>query len=225
MPEKKVVIVIVEGPSQESALGSLLKEYFSSDETYFVVTHGDITSRNDVDATNVVSKVMLAVDTDIGKYGYHWDDLVRIIHIADTDGAFTNGCIVKADVENIQYFEDHIESANVTATERRNKNKADAMYKLCTTKIIHHIDYRLYFNSCNLEHVLFNALKDFSDDEKTEMSDDFADKYDGHIDDFIEFISAPDVAVQGTYKDTWKFIGKDRHSLERHSNMHLIFDK
>ena len=74
-------------------------------------------------------------------------------------------------------------------------------------------------------HVLFNALKDFSDDEKTEMSDDFADKYDGHIDDFIEFISAPDVAVQGTYKDTWKFIGKDRHSLERHSNMHLIFDK
>ena len=143
MPEKKVVIVIVEGPSEESALGSLLKEYFSSDETYFVVTHGDITSRNDVDATNVISKVMLAVDTDIGKYGYHWDDLVRIIHIADTDGAFTNGCVVKADVENIQYFEDHIESANVIATERRNKNKADAMYKLCTTKIIHHIDYRL----------------------------------------------------------------------------------
>lgn len=222
---KKVVIVIVEGPSDESAIGSLLKEYFSSDETYFVVTHGDITSRNDVDSTNVVSKIMLVIDTSKNKYGYEWDNLIRIIHIADTDGAFTNGCVVKSDVEDIQYFEDHMETSNVAATERRNKNKAAVMYKLCTTKKIYNIDYRIYFNSCNLEHVLFNALKDFSDDEKSEMSDDFADKYEGRIDDFIEFISAPDVAVEGTYRETWKFIGKDRHSLERHSNMHLIFDE
>ena len=74
-----------------------------------------------------------------------------------------------------------------------------------------------------MEHVLYNALKDFTDDEKADMSDDFAEKYKGHPEEFIEFISAPDIAVPGTYKETWKFIEKDKNSLQRHSNMHLIF--
>ena len=93
-----------------------------------------------------------------------------------------------------------------------------------TTNKINSTDYRLYFNSCNLEHVLHNALKDFSDDEKEEMSDAFAEKYKGHLPEFISFISDPDIAVSGTYRETWKFIAKDKHSLQRHTNMHLIFD-
>lgn len=44
MSEKSVIAVIVEGPSDESAIGGILKEYFSSEETRFAVVHGDITS-------------------------------------------------------------------------------------------------------------------------------------------------------------------------------------
>lgn len=44
MSEKKVIVVIVEGPSDENAIGSILKEYFSSEEVQFAVVHGDITS-------------------------------------------------------------------------------------------------------------------------------------------------------------------------------------
>ncbi len=32
MSEKKVIVVIVEGPSDENAIGGILKEYFSSEE-------------------------------------------------------------------------------------------------------------------------------------------------------------------------------------------------
>ena len=99
------------------------------------------------------------------------------------------------------------------------------MFKLSSTGKVHDIRYRLYFNSCNLEHVLYNELKDFSDDEKEEMADDFADKYEGKVQDFIDFISDSAVAVSGTYKQTWKYIEKDKNSLQRHSNMHLIFDQ
>lgn len=53
---------------------------------------------------------------------------------------------------------------------------------------------------------------------------DFADKYKGHLPEFISFISDPNIAVPGTYKETWKFIEKDLHSLQRHTNMHLIFN-
>ncbi len=119
MNEKKVVIVIVEGPSDESALGGIMKEYFSSEEVQFKVVHGDITSDENT-----------AVD---------------------------------------------------------------------------------------------NELKDFSDEEKEQLSDDFSDKYEGKYLEFIAYISNESIAVPGGYKETWRFIEKERHSLQRHSNMHLIF--
>ena len=59
---------------------------------------------------------------------------------------------------------------------------------------------------------------------KEELSDDFAEKYEGKVQDFIKFISDSDIAVSGTYKQTWKYIEKDKNSLQRHSNMHLIFE-
>ena len=40
MVEKKVIAVIVEGPSDESAIGGILKEYFCSEEVQFAVVHG-----------------------------------------------------------------------------------------------------------------------------------------------------------------------------------------
>ena len=84
------------------------------------------------------------------------------------------------------------------------------------------ISFRDLFHS-PLEHVLYNELKDFTDDEKEILSDDFAEKYEGEVEAFIEFISDSNLAVMGTYKNTWKFIEKDMNSLHRHSNMHLIF--
>ena len=40
MNEKKVIVVIVEGPSDENAIGGILKEFFSSEEVQFAVVHG-----------------------------------------------------------------------------------------------------------------------------------------------------------------------------------------
>lgn len=223
MSEKKVVAVIVEGPSDENAIGGILKEFFSSKEVQFAVVHGDITSDYDTTVEKVVSKITDLIEGIRSKYGYQLGDFVRIIHIADTDGAFTVDCIEKAEVENIQYYEDHIECSDIDAVKKRNQHKSELMFKLYTTGKIHNIQYRLYFNSCNLEHVLYGELKDFSDDEKELLSDEFAEKYEGKIGEFIDFISDQAVAVDGTYRETWKYIEQGRHSLERHSNMHLIF--
>ena len=74
-----------------------------------------------------------------------------------------------------------------------------------------------------MEHVLFNELKSYTDLEKEDMADNFAERYEGKADEFIEFISDPEIAVEGTFLQTWKYIGKSRNSLERHSNTHLIF--
>ncbi len=224
MSEKKVIVVIVEGPSDMNALGGILKEYFSSDEIQFMVVHGDITSDNKTTFDNVISKIDDLVNIVRNKYGYQWTDFKKIIHIGDTDGAFTIGCVKQANVEDTKYYEDRIETSDVRSIEQRNAHKSDIMFKLYSTGKIHNIYYRFYFNSCNIEHVLYNKLKDFSDEEKEILADDFSDKYEGKCNDFIDFISGEDVAVKGTFKETWKFIEKDNHSLQRYSNLHLIFE-
>ncbi|CVI73929.1 hypothetical protein BN3660_03504 [Eubacteriaceae bacterium CHKCI004] len=148
-----------------------------------------------------------------------------IIHIVDTDGVYIPEIDIKeADVEKAQYYEDHIDVKNVKAIVNRNRRKGAILYKLRKTGKINGIPYRIYFNSCNLEHVLYDELKDFTDEEKQILSDDFADKYDGKVNEFIEFISDNQIAVPGTFQKTWDYIEKDRNSLNRHSNMHLIFE-
>lgn len=224
MSEKKVVAVIVEGPSDEMAIGSILKEHFSSNEVRFAVVHGDITSDYSTGVDNVVSKIETLIDGLCGKYSYNWTDFARIIHIADTDGVFAKECVRPAAVDSVLYFEDHIEAPDADATEKRNAHKSEILYKLSSTGKVHNVRYRIHFNSCNLEHVLYNELRDFSDMEKGELSDKFAEEYEGRVQDFIEFISKEDVAVAGTYKETWAYIRKGVNSLQRHSNMHLIFE-
>ena len=226
MSEKKVILFIVEGSSDEAALGTIMKEYFSGNEVQFVVVHGDIALKDYVSADYIIRKINELAENIRQKYRYSLDDFMRVIHIADMDGGYISKDDVKeAEVEGLQYFLDHIDTKNVEAVIRRNQSKGEILFKLRKTGKINGIPYRIYFNSCNLEHVLYGELKDFSDEEKETLSDDFAEKYEGQVERFISFISEPEIAVSGTYQKTWDYIQKGRNSLNRHSNMHLLFDR
>lgn len=224
MSEKKVVVFIVEGPSDEAALGTIMKEYFSSNEVQFIVVHGDITLKDYVSGDDILKKINEQIEGVKSRYRYSQDDFIKIIHIVDMDGVYIPDTdIIEADVDEIQYYEDHIDSKRASIIVERNKRKGDILYKLRKTGKVNGIPYRIYFNSCNLEHVLYGELKDYSDEEKQILSDDFADRYDGKVDEFIEFILTSNIAVQGTYQKTWDFIEKDKNSLNRYTNMHLLF--
>lgn len=223
MNEKKVIAVIVEGPSEEAALGSVLKEYFDSAEVQFVVVHGDITTRDYITVENIIMKIDLLIESVRQKYGYRSSDFLKIVHIVDTDGAFSRDAIVETETEEVRYFPDHIETKHPKYLRKKHEQKAKILSKLYSSGKINGVRYQIYFNSCNLEHVLFNELKNFTDIEKADMADDFAEKYEGRVNEFIDFISDSDIAVEGTFKQTWRFIEKNNNSLERHSNMHLIF--
>lgn len=226
MREKKVVVFIMEGPSDESALGSIMKEYFLSDEVQFIVIHGDITLKDYVSVDNIIKRINVQIESIRNKYRYKKSDFKQIIHLVDTDGVYIpETSIKKLDVEKVQYCEDCIQTKDTDAIVERNRRKGEILFKLRKTGKIGNIPYRIYFNSCNLEHVLYGELKDFSDEEKQILSDDFADEYDGKAEEFIEFISEPTVAVLGSYQKTWEYIEKDKNSLKRNSNMHLIFQE
>lgn len=241
MNEKKVILFIVEGPSDEAALGTIMEEYFNNEDIKFLVVHGDITIKNFITKDNAIIKINEQVEKKLEelekKYNYSKTDYVKIIHLIDTDGTYIpDDKVIQKEImqeegkdnnkskSKVLYYEDHIEAENVRWIRKRNAKKADVLFKLRTTKKINGIQYCVYYNSCNLEHVLYKELKDFTDDEKLEMSDDFAEKYEGKVEEFIKFISDKSVAVEGSYKETWEYIEKDLNSLNRHSNMNLIFE-
>lgn len=225
MSEKKVVAFIVEGPSDEAALGTIMKEYFSNNEVRFVIVHGDITLKDYVSADHILIKINEQIEGVKNRYRYQQGDFIKIIHIVDMDGVYIPDVNIReADVEGVRYYEDHIDAQNVDSVIDRNKRKGTVLFKLRKTGRVNRIPYRIYFNSCNLEHVLYGELKDFTDEEKQILSDEFADRYEGKVNEFVEFISDSSVAVPGTYQKTWNYMEKDRNSLNRHSNMHLIFE-
>ena len=223
--KKKVVSVIVEGPSDESALGLLLTDYFSSDSVRFVIIHGDITTQIDVTPENIISRIDEFIHEMMGKYHYNETDMKRIIHIVDTDGAFIPSDAVHESEIDLQYHIDHIETDHVEKIVARNKKKANLLYKLHKTGNIHKIPYRVYYNSRNLEHVLNDVIEDLTDEEKRDKADEFAELYEDNLEGFIELITQDEISVPGSYQQTWKYIEKNCHSLERHTNMRLIFEE
>ena len=220
-----MIAFVVEGPSEEAALGTVMSEYFSGSEVKFTVVHGDITLKDYVSMDGILKKIKEQIDSVKKKYRYETEDFIKIIHLTDTDGVFIeDGDIFPGSQDTIEYFTDHIETPHIESTSKRNHRKADILLKLRRTGKINGIPYKIYCNSCNLEHVLYNTLEDFTDEDKQRMSDDFAEKYEGNIDKFIEFVSCSDFTVPGTYQKTWDFIEKSRNSLKRFSNMSLLFN-
>ena len=230
MREKKVVLVVVEGPSEEAALGTIFEGYFSSDLVRFHVVHGDITTQDYITPDKIIVKISEQLTILKNRYGYTPENYLRIIHLIDTDGVFipdqyvTEKDELKAE-KKVCYYENHIETHSAGSTINRNKRKSDVLVKLKSVNQIQGIPYKIYYDSCNLEHVLYGVLADLSDEEKEELADNFAEKYENDIEGFIQFISGSDIAIPGTYTETWKFIWKSNslNSLNRHSNMHLIF--
>jgi len=56
-----------------------------------------------------------------------------------------------------------------------------------------------------------------------DLADELSIQYDGKVNEFIDFISNNSFAVRGKYRETCYYIMEGCNSLQRHTNMHLIF--
>ena len=137
MARKKVVLVIVEGTSDDTALGIGLSQVFDRDKVYIHIMHGDITTRKGITAANIVSKIGNVVRTYAKSQHYRADDFKQIIHIVDTDGAFIpdEKIFGDADLNGVMYASDGIYAADVEAIKWRNVQKRDNLYRLRTQGI------------------------------------------------------------------------------------------
>lgn len=109
----KVVLFIVEGETDELALGAPLNKLlssFKSSEFRFRVTRGDlITNRSygsECSPNNVKKRVVEQVKIFLGRYKLKWSDLAAIIYLTDTDGTFiaASSVVQNDELNGISYF-------------------------------------------------------------------------------------------------------------------------
>lgn len=221
MARKKIVFVIVEGPSDEEALGVVLSRLYSSDEVYVHITHGDITSEFiESPNENILTRVASEVEEYAESNHYKKLHFKEIIHIVDTDGTFIPDSNVTEDpsAEKPVYSLSEIRTKNKAGIEERNKRKSGNIRKLCSKKEIWGVPYQVYYMSCNLDHVLYDKLNS-SDEDKEADAFQFAKSYKDKIPEFVKFISESDFSVVGDYRKSWLFIQQDLNSLHRYTNL------
>lgn len=225
MGQKKIVLFLVEGKSDDVALGSIMKRLYNEHKVRFRYIRTDITSDDNVLVKEIEDKVFEIVEQYRERNSLEKDDIVKVIQLSDTDGAFVNAKYIKeSECGKTIYYEEWIEAKDKSRLIARNMKKTQKINILRKIERLKEIyDYNIFFMSRNLEHVLFDKCEELSDDEKEDLSDSFAEKYKGKEEEFISFIGNEDIAVSGDYNQSWKYIQEKNHSLKRGSNLHLLF--
>lgn len=220
LARRKVVFVIVEGASDETALGIALNQVFDKESVHVHIMHGDITTRTGVNSQNIVAKVGNEVRAYATSNHYKPADFKQIIHIVDTDAAYLSDDKVLEDTECVElsYKDDGIHTSDVSKVIARNKQKTDNLYRLRSCGNIWGVPYRVYYMSCNLDHVLYDK-RNSTDEEKEKDAYAFARKYKNNVDAFMNFMCKSSFSVKGDFKDSWEYIEKDMHSIERYTNL------
>ncbi len=158
---RKIVLVIVEGPSDETALGLILTRLFERQAIFFHVMHEDITTSLGVKPGNVVMKVGNVIKFWADNNHFCANDFQEIIHLVDLDGAYVDDKFIIRDsrAQKVLYSENEIRCSRPDEIRRRNEDKRGNIDRLCCTgRIWKIIPYKVYYMSSNLDHVLYNKL-------------------------------------------------------------------
>lgn len=223
MAKKKIMLFIVEGPTDETSLSTVLSRIFSSDTVKFQVVHGDVLTRDFVAPDRIIAAVNEQIKLFRGNI-YKPGDFCKVVHLADTDGAFiSEDAVVAEAIEGRQY--PFYTDTQILTPERaniidRNTRKSRNISKLSSTGRVGGIPYSFYYFSCNLDHVL-HGRNNLCEAEKIACSRAFDLQYADDPNAFIRFMRDESFAVQGTYQETWTFIKQGTRSLERHSNFRI----
>ena len=224
LARKKIVFIIVEGPSDEEALGVLFDRIFDRQTVYVHIMHRDITTGRGVKPEKILARLGNEIRSYAKSNHFTNTDFQEIIHIVDMDGAYIpDSCIVEdpAAVKPV-YSTSAIAVCSAGNIIIRNEQKRQNLDKLCTCMQLWKIPYRVFYMSCNLDHVLYNKLNS-TDTEKENDAYSFALRYRNNINAFKHFISDSDFSVMNGYKESWEFIKSDTESLNRHTNLGLCF--
>lgn len=231
MPESKILLFIVEGPSDETAIAPAMEKIVSDSTVKFKVMHCDIVSDYDSTVRNIERRIK---DLAVRRYlkqnpQFLPKDICGVVHIVDLDGAFSPDSVVRSGAsQDVVYYDDKIickEEDKFLKTKQNKHSNLLHLISLSEIKIPNgvKVPYSIYYMACNLDHVLHDKRNSTFEEKKAD-SLTFADNYDNPL-EFEKFFNNPKIKVDGTYVETWEYAKQGMNSLKRGSNFWLCINK
>ena len=230
MNRKKVVLLIVEGSCEEVLLNNRLRSLFEQHNIRFHIQHGDILydlSKPDEPIKSVIGN---AVKEFMMKSKFRPEDVFCVLHIIDMDGCFIPEEAIVIDETQKEltiYHKDKItvphdkQKQQIAARNVDRGNNINIM-KALDTILSGEINYRMYYFSRNLEHVLFNDANPEKGAKYPEV-EQFIEQLEMPIEEFLQE-SMPSVTGDDPYLESWELISQNTASLEQYSNVPLLFE-
>ena len=171
---KKMILFLVEGETDSTSLGLVMARLLENADVRFHVLGGDICYKYHITADNAARSVMRSVNGFLQRYRLKKSDILCIVHIIDTDGAFIPPeRVIRGGTENAHYKETCIETLSVDSLRSRNEQKKMAANALSALSHVDKIPYSFYYFSRNIEHVLHDRADSLSGREKRKCSEIF----------------------------------------------------
>lgn len=133
---KKVVFVIVEGPSDDTALGVILNRLYDQNKVHIEIMHGDITADLSIDPSDIASALGDIVKHYAATMHFSQVDFQKVIHLVDMDGAFIpeTAIVDNADAEKPLYSLTDIQTSKPEKLALRNKHKQSKLDRISGLK-------------------------------------------------------------------------------------------
>lgn len=229
---KKVIVVIVEGVSDEALLFERLRSLYSKCEIKFEIQRCDLFYSNPPRKPikeaigNVIKDIMM-------KRKFKLKDILSVIHITDTDGCFIPVAAIKVknDQEANTIYSDDAILVNTELQKQciadRNRIKSINVATMSNVGSIQSqkLNYQLYYFSRNLEHVIFNNANP-DDETKVDNVEAFVESLYDNLENFLA-IFLPELTSQhypSRYSESWTYIKADLNSLKRGCNVSMMFE-
>lgn len=230
---RKVVIIIVEGATEEALLYNRLRSLYADHQIRFNIVGGDILYDRE-GLTSIKPAIGNLIKKEIKKSKYLPSDILAVLQICDLDGCFVKSDSIRIDnnqQQNVNYCENVIKVTNEKIKyeiEKRNRVKSSNIEQLISVKqlVNSKYNYRIYYFSRHLEHVIFNEPNP-SSGEKVKNVRAHLQKSDEPIEVVMQEQLPPlNIGFDDDqrYKESWQYIKKDNHSLHRFTNVSLLFD-
>mgnify|MGYP005902459515 CR=1 FL=1 len=216
MFKNKLVIFLVEGPSDEDALMVPLENKLTVKQikTKVKVFHTDILTEYKVEesnifkitSSNIIGELKKVIEAEIKKIsGLKFRDIGKIIYITDTDNCF---------------FRDEAHSKNKKECLKVLFNKREI--ELGKGSGIKKIPLDIVFMSQNLEYVLTGELRKYSDEEKEIIATEFKEKCEENFEEYVNFFTSDIIKKWNTYEESYVGI---QTINERASNMNCLLEE
>lgn len=239
----KAVLMILEGPSDDTALAGPISALLKELSVKTFVVHGDITSKIP-DHLDHKSDDVVKVVNEIFKKHLHESklkisDFVAVFLLTDLDGIYLDPGRIKEDQDLKKPLYDersirHFSKGKIKDRNDKKKKNISNLLRRCSALSYrgYKVPFYVFFMSCNLEHALFNSFN-CSNTDKEKLAYDFHGKYDSNPQEFYKFLQSlmPKFIANGTqassvaydlYLASWKAVEQINDRIPRSSNLALI---